>query len=163
MGRCTERGCKINTSCTHNYGGKWKNLDAVYVWISDHSPECGMSGCSILWQGDSGSSTGPLRLATPPGRRTSMHCSSSSACWATGRPIGARAWLTSPSGLRGQAHRRDTPGEDRQYSLVRTKARGRCTFATVAVDTRIAETNRSSQKKTRERRLTLLCVCVCVL
>ncbi|CAK6971235.1 uncharacterized protein LOC109955950 [Scomber scombrus] len=47
-------------------------------------------------EGDSGSSTGPLLLATPPGRRTSMHCRSSSACWVTGRPMEAWAWLTSP-------------------------------------------------------------------
>lgn len=65
-----------------------------------------MTGCSVLWQGDSGSSTGPLLLATPPGRRTSMHCTSSSACWLTGRLIWAWARLTSP-----QASGATTKGE----------------------------------------------------
>lgn len=62
----------------------------------EHWPECGTTGCSVLWQGDSGSKTGPLLLATPPGRSTSTHCSSSSACWLTGRPMGAWDWLAFP-------------------------------------------------------------------
>lgn len=31
-----------------------------------------------------------------------MHCSSSSACWITGRPMGAWAWLTSPQASRAK-------------------------------------------------------------
>ena len=67
------------------------NLTLLCVDLLKLSPECGMRGCSVLWQGDSGSSTGPLLLATPPERRTSMHCTSSSACWVTERPMGAWA------------------------------------------------------------------------
>lgn len=53
-----------------------------------------------MWQGDSGSSTGPLLPAMAPGRSTNTHCSSSSsACWLTGRPMGAWDWLASPQAL----------------------------------------------------------------
>lgn len=103
--KCMEKGINNNVTHTDNIHiilVRDQNLISllnclilvcVFVW---NLPECGMSGCSVLWQGDSGSSTGPLLLTTPSGRRTSMHCRSSSACWATGRPMGAWAWLTSP-------------------------------------------------------------------
>lgn len=40
-----------------------------------------------------------------------MHCSSSSACWVTGRPIGGLDLAHFSLGLRGQEHGRDTPSE----------------------------------------------------
>lgn len=40
-----------------------------------------------------------------------MHCSSSSACWMTGRPIGGLGLAHFSSGLKGQEHWGDTPSE----------------------------------------------------
>lgn len=87
-------------------------------------PECGTTGCSVFWQGDSGSKTGPLLLATPPGRSTSMHCNSSSACWLTGRPMGAWDWLASPQAS-GTKSIRETrlKTKDRNLHVVAQKIR----------------------------------------
>lgn len=94
----------------------------------EHWPEWGTTGCSVLWQGDSGSKTGPLLLAMPPGHSTSTHCSSSSSvCWLTGRPMGAWDWLASPQAS-GTKSIRDTPKNKRQKFTLCSPENTHCTI-----------------------------------